>query len=135
MTQTSGRTLPKLDAVNQGFWTSGQDDVLRFQRCADCGWFQHPPSACCSRCLSEHHGWQPVSGMATVEAVTINYQPWSPGMEVPYAIAIVGLDEQPGLRLTTNIVGVAPDQVHIGQRLRVVFEQADDVWLPLFTPV
>jgi uncharacterized OB-fold protein len=50
-------------------------------------------------------------------------------------IAIVEIDEQPGLRLTTNIFHCAPGEVAIGMEVRVVFEQCDDVWLPMFEPV
>ncbi len=35
------------------------------------------------------------------------YQPWMPGPEPPYVVAIVELPEQEGLRLTTNIVNCA----------------------------
>jgi len=50
-------------------------------------------------------------------------------------VAIVELDEQPGLRLTTNIVHCAPDDVKIGMRVRVLFEDlGEDVYLPLFEP-
>src|SRR5690606_20159595 len=38
------------------------------------------------------------------------------------------------VRITTNIVGVEPDDVAIGMSVRVVFEQRDDVWVPLFEP-
>jgi uncharacterized OB-fold protein len=50
-------------------------------------------------------------------------------------IAIVEIEEEPAVRLTTNIVGCSPDDVHIGLPVHVVFEQYDDVWLPLFQPV
>jgi uncharacterized OB-fold protein len=53
---------------------------------------------------------------------------------VPYVVAIVELDDQPGLRLTTNLVNVAPQDVRIGSRVKVVFEPHEDVWLPLFEP-
>ena len=51
-----------------------------------------------------------------------------------HLVAIVELDEQPGLRLTTNIIECPPEEVYIGQSVRVVFEQKEDVWLPLFEP-
>lgn len=127
--------LPELDELNRFFWVSGEDGTLRFQRCGDCGHWQHPPSVICPKCLSENIAPQAVSGLATVGAVTVNHQAWMPGMTEPYVIAIVELDEQPGLRLTTNIVGIEPDKVFIGQRIKVVFEHADDVWLPLFIPM
>jgi hypothetical protein len=46
-----------------------------------------------------------------------------------------GLPEQKGLNLTTNVIGIPPESVHIGQAVRVVFEQVEDVYLPLFTPL
>jgi hypothetical protein len=49
-------------------------------------------------------------------------------------IAIVELDEQSGLRLTTNIVNCDIGGVVIGMRVRVLFERCADVWLPLFQP-
>ena len=59
---------------------------------------------------------------------------WIHGFDPPYAVAIVELDEQPGLRLTTNVVGCEPDQVAIGMRVRVTFEERDGVHVPLFEP-
>ena len=58
-----------------------------------------------------------------------------PGLDVPYAIAMVELPEQPGMRLTTNIVECEPEDVHIGMEVEVVFEQREDVYFPLFRPV
>jgi uncharacterized OB-fold protein len=76
-----------------------------------------------------------VSGKGTVETFTVNYRAWGPGLEVPYTIAIVVLDEQPDLRLTTNILGIDPEKVTIGLRVRVTFEQDEDIWLPMFVPL
>ncbi len=39
-----------------------------------------------------------------------------------------------GLRLTTDIIGCAPDDVAIGMPLQVTFEHYEDVWLPFFEP-
>ncbi len=50
-------------------------------------------------------------------------------------IAWVAIEEQPDIRLTTNLVGVDENDVEIGMPVRVVFEQiGDDVYLPLFAP-
>jgi uncharacterized OB-fold protein len=45
------------------------------------------------------------------------------------------MDEQPGLRLMTNIVDVAPDDMHIGMPVEVVFEDHPPVYLPVFRPI
>lgn len=135
MTDSSGLPLPQLDDLNRFFWTSGAEGTLQILRCGDCGYWLHPPSPICPQCLGNALHPQPVSGLAEVAAVTVNWQPWFPGMQVPYVVAIVELVEQPGLRLTTNVVGVPVNQVHIGQRVRVTFKQNEDIWLPVFTPV
>jgi acetyl-CoA acetyltransferase len=58
-----------------------------------------------------------------------------PGVPVPYVIALVELAEQVDLRLTTNLVGCAPEDVRIGMPVRVTFRVLnDDVALPLFEP-
>ena len=128
------RLLPRLSEDVAFFWTAGADGVLRLQRCNACGFFIHPPGPLCPRCLSRDLGPHEVSGRGNVETYTVNHQQWIPGGE-PYIIAWVAIDEQPDLRLTTNLVGVEPDDVHIGMSVRVVFEHVEDVWLPLFTPV
>ena len=129
------RHLPRLTEDNTFFWTSGADGKLRFLRCSKCGYYVHPPSPICPHCLTKTLAPEPVSGRAMVATFTINEQPWIPGFDPPYAIAMVEIDEQPSVRLTTNIVGCPPEAVHIGLRVQVTFEQRDDVWLPLFAPV
>ena len=57
---------------------------------------------------------------------------WHPKMEVPFVIARVALDDAPGVYLTTNIVGCEVGEVDIGDRVKVKFEQQDDIFLPLF---
>jgi uncharacterized OB-fold protein len=126
------RILPRLTEENEFFWTSGADGRLRFLRCATCGYYVHPPGPICPRCLTKTLHPEPVSGRATVATFTVNAQPWIPGFDPPYAIAVVEIDEQPDVRLTTNIVGCPPEAVNIGLAVKVVFEQYDDVWLPLF---
>lgn len=64
---------------------------------------------------------------------TINHHSWD-GSTEPYAIGLVELDEQTGLRLTTNLVGCSIEAIHIGMRVRVTFEQQGTVWFPLFEP-
>lgn len=134
------RILPEITDLNRPFWTSGSTGALQFLCCNLCGYFIHPPAPMCPRDLRKDIAPRAVSGRATVATFTINHQPWMPGPELPYVVAIVELDEQPGLRLTTNIVHCAPEEVHIGMQVQVVFEHrpvanGDDVWIPMFEPV
>ena len=61
-----------------------------------------------------------------------NRQRWKPGLAAPYVVGSCERDDQPGLRLLSNVVELAPDQVRIGMPVHVTFEQHEDVWLPLF---
>ena len=130
--QAFERTLPVLNGQNRYFWTSGESGRLQILRCAACRHWVHPAGPVCPRCLARDAKPEAVSGLGTIATFTVNHQPWRPGVPVPFVIAIVELDEQPGLRLTTNIVGCEPDDVRVGQRVRVCFERHEDVYLPLF---
>lgn len=128
------RILPRLTDLNRAFWTGGEQGELRFMRCDDCGYLNHPPTPICPRCRSKSLAPHTVSGRATVHTFTVNHQAWMPGPELPYVVAIVDIPEQDDLRLTTNIVGCAPEDVHVGMPVEVTFEHHDDVWIPLFRP-
>lgn len=133
MTPSPFRVLPALDDQNEFFWTSGRDGQLRFMRCDGCGYYLHPPGPRCPKCWSSSLTPAPVSGRGEVLTFTVNHQPWD-GTDEPYVIAIVEFPEQPGLRLTTNVVGCPIDEVSIGMAVQVTFEHRDPVWVPLFEP-
>ncbi len=132
------RILPRLTDLNRDFWTGGEHGELRFLRCQDCGTRIHPPVSVCHKDHSKNVKADAVSGRATVATYTVNHQMWMPGPEVPYVVAIVEIEEDPTIRLTTNIVGCAPEDVYIGMPVEVVFEKQPDgddaIWLPLFQP-
>ena len=128
------RVLPRITDQNRHFWQGGEHGELRFLRCQSCRTWIHPPSPLCPECLGKDVKPEAVSGRATVLTFTLNHQPWVPSPDHPYAIAIVELEEQKGLRLMTNIVNCPAEKVRIGMPVRVVFEHHDDVWFPLFEP-
>src|ERR1700743_2675538 len=129
------RPQPRLDNDNRAFWTGGAEGQLRITRCQDCGTFIHPPRPVCRDCLSDNVAPEAVPGTGVVDTFTVNHQKWYPGLEVPFVIARVALDGAPGVYLTTNIIGCPPEDVDIGDKVRVTFQQEGDVWLPLFQKV
>jgi len=129
------RPRVQLDRDNRAFWTGGADGKLMIYRCGDCDTWLHPPQPVCRNCWSENVGPQAVSGKATVESYTINHQPWAPGLEVPFVIARVRLDDANEVILTTNIVGCEPEEVAIGDAVQVVFEEEHGLYYPLFEKV
>ncbi|MCG7579263.1 OB-fold domain-containing protein [Mycolicibacterium sp. OfavD-34-C] len=126
--------LPQLTFDNEFFWTSGADGVLRIQECGDCTALIHPPQPVCRYCRSHNMGVREVSGRAVLSAFTVNHRFSIPGLPAPYVVAQVAIEEDPRVRLTTNIIDCDPEELELGRVVQVVFEQNDDVWLPLFTP-
>ena len=126
--------LPALDPGNTPFWTGGRAEELLICRCGACRRWLHPPVPVCRFCLSTDVTPEPSCGRGTVLTYTVNRQQWLPSLPPPYVIAVVGLDDDPDLRLTSRLVDVQPEQVWIGMRVSVCFEGAGDVWLPLFRP-
>jgi uncharacterized OB-fold protein len=134
MTDRPFRVLPRVTDLNRHFWSGGAEGELRFLRCRACRSYVHPPAPVCPQCLAREVAPEAVSGRATILTFTLNHQPWVPASDHPYAIAIVEIEEQPGLRLMTNIVNCPPGSLRIGMPVRVVFERHEDVYLPLFEP-
>lgn len=75
-----------------------------------------------------------VSGRGCVLSFTVNHEKWLPGLEEPFVFAVVELEEQAELYLFTNVLGDI-DAVKSGMAVEVVFEQHEDVWLPMFRGV
>jgi acetyl-CoA acetyltransferase/uncharacterized OB-fold protein len=128
------RPLPQITPENEFFWTAGADGVLRFRACARCHALQHPPGPICRTCGSDELAPTEVAGTGVVVGFTLNEHPWHPDLPPPYLIAIVAIDEDPRVRLTTNLMDVDPADVHVGLGVEVRFEPVEDVWLPIFAP-
>jgi len=135
----SFRMLPDVTAESEAFWTGGERGELVVYRCRSCGHFFHPPAPACFRCQSRDVGAEATSGRARVAASTVTEHQWFDGWPPPYLIALVELDDEPDVRLTTNIVDCPFGEVFIGMEVEVTFERWQDelgeVWIPLFRPV
>jgi uncharacterized OB-fold protein len=126
------RPLPQITEMNQHFWCGGADGRLHILRCEACGHWIHPYAARCPSCRSASVVAAPVSGRGTVVGFTVNHQAWIAGVEVPYVIAIVELEEQADVRLMTNLPRTPIDQVRVGLPVKVYFEPNGDIYVPLF---
>ncbi|HLS77253.1 MAG TPA: OB-fold domain-containing protein [Nocardia sp.] len=129
-----GRPLPQLSPDTEFFWTSGADGRLRMQCCHACSALIHPPQPVCRHCRGHDLGVRELSGRATLAGFTVNHRFALPGLPPPYVVAQVAPIEDPRVRLTTNIVDADPDELTLGMAVEVVFQQEQDVWLPLFRP-
>jgi uncharacterized OB-fold protein len=126
--------VPLVTPLDEHFWRGGATGRLLILRCDRCGFWLHPPGPVCRRCLALTLTPTPVSGRGRVRTYTVNHQPWFPALPVPYALAIVELEEQEGLQFLTRLVGCRPENVRAGLAVTVRFEPHGDVHLPVFAP-
>lgn len=129
------RPLPALTEANRPYWTSGGDGRWRLQKCTRCERLFHPPALRCpyDRGIPEYVA---LSGKALVESWTVNRHPFFPGfLPPPYVIAFVNPIEDDRVRVLTNLVGIAPEDVFAGLTVRVGFERHDDDGDALYVPV
>jgi uncharacterized OB-fold protein len=128
------RPIPEGGLQAGFYWTSGADGRLRLAQCSKCLTYIHPPQPYCATCGSEQVDTVVVSGRGRVATHTVNEQQWIPGLAVPYVFAAVELEEQAQLYVVTNIVNCPVEAVHTGMPVEVLFEQQDDLFIPLFQP-
>ena len=124
------------DQWTQPFWDAARAHRLVAPRCAACGRFRMPPTPFCPHCLSQDIEWPALSGNGVLFSYTVVTRAIVPEMEgsLPYVPALVDLDDAPGARLITNIVGVPVSAIAIGARVRVVFsDRSDGISVPRFT--
>ena len=129
------KAVPVPTPETQPFWDGCAAGELCIQRCTDCGKPYFYPRPVCPACGSRNVEWFTASGRATLYSYVINHRA-APGFagDVPYAIAVVQLEEGP--RMMSNIVGLpaTPEALVLDMPLQVTFETRGDVSLPQFQP-
>jgi uncharacterized OB-fold protein len=130
-THRAGRPLPVIEAPAVEYWEGARRGELMIQRCDACALWVHPPLFSCPRCGEEPIATQPASGLGTVYSFSIMRMPGIPGFDSPYAVAVVELDEQPGLITIGNVLDCPVEDLEIGMRVEVTFEDVgEDIVLP-----
>ena len=99
---------------------------LCFPRCRDCNLFHWYPKSACPHCQSAALTWRAVAGRGEVFSFTVVHHAFDEKSKgrLPYIVALVTFADAPGVRLITNIVGVAPEALRIGAAVQPVFPPA-----------
>ena len=137
----SGFLLPDIeDDDAEPFWSGTARGELLVQTCAAYRHRRMPPRPMCPACRSLQHTWVPLSGRGTIWSFVVPHPPLLPAYQnlAPYNVITVALDEDPQLRLVGNLVAredgpineIDPSTIRIGEPVRVVFQQVEDVYLP-----
>ena len=128
--------VPVPDELTAFFWTGAAQGKLLIQRCDRCGFYVHWPRPCCKRCNSFELTPAEVSGAdaVLVHHLRASVRPLARDAH-PDVLAVVELEKQHNLKLVTNIVECAEEDLRCGMPVEVTFEKiTDQVTLPVFRP-
>lgn len=94
----------------------------------------------CPVCRSTEVRWEPTSGLGTIWSFAVPHPPLLPAYAAlaPYNVIVVALDEAPTIRFVGNLLArpegaineIDPATIVIGEPVRVVYQQVEDVTLP-----
>jgi uncharacterized OB-fold protein len=120
------KPLPRPALESQPFWQGCKKHQLLLPRCVHCGFYWFPASVTCPKCLSLQWEWTPSRGKGKIYSFGVYHRVYQKGFEpeMPYAVALVQLDEGP--RLVSNIIGCAPQELRCDTPVEVVFEDVTD---------
>jgi uncharacterized OB-fold protein len=126
------RPLPNPDALTQPYWEGAKARALVLPRCDACQQWHFYPRSVCPHCGADAIAWHAASGKGVVYSVTKVHRAPSPAFEalVPYALAIIALDEGP--HLMSTVVGADAADVKIDAPVTVDFIEEGDTALPVF---
>ncbi|MBW9107429.1 Zn-ribbon domain-containing OB-fold protein [Paraburkholderia phenoliruptrix] len=134
MSETTSRLLPRPTPETAHFWEGTRRKELLLQRCVECEHIYFPPRPFCPCCSSQNVAPHAASGLASLLSYVISAKP-APGIEAPYSIAVVELEEGP--TMMTNVINCpqTPEHLVLDMPLRVSFVvQNDEITLPFFEP-
>jgi uncharacterized OB-fold protein len=129
--QPPGIPVPRSSPRSAEYWQACTRRELTYQRCNACGYVGLRSFVVCARCLARDPQRLTSSGLGSLYSWTVVWRPPDPAFRVPYAPAVVELDE--GFFMVSAVVGCEPGDLVAGMRLLVEFHAvSDDMVLPYF---
>ncbi len=114
------------DDLTKPFWEAASDGRLVIQNCTDCDRLQHPPLAVCSQCGSpDSLEWKRMSGRGAIYNYCVVYDTPIASLHEnqPFNLAVIMLDDDPGIQMYSHLPGVPVDDVPVGAAVEVIFEK------------
>jgi uncharacterized protein len=132
--QHSATSVPHPSPESAPFWEGTRLGELRFQRCRRCGHANFGPGRACRACRSRDLRWQASAGTGAVFSWTVVWRPQTPAFDVPYAPAIIRMDE--GYDMLSALVGLEPESISVGLRVMAEFVPISEaITLAFFRPL
>ena len=114
------------DDLTNPFWDAANAGRLDIQNCSSCNRLYNPPVAACTQCKSaDNLEWKQMSGKGKIYNYGVVYD--CPvrllQQEQPFNLAVITLDEDPGIQMYSHLPGTPVDEVPVGAAVEVIFEE------------
>jgi uncharacterized OB-fold protein len=111
------------------FWKAAAEGTFLIKRCRSCGKAHWYPRTVCPFCVSSETEWITGSGRGSLYSFSYMRK-----AAPPFVMAYVTLEEGP--TMMTNIVDCDPQDLRIGQAVKLVFKPSEGGFaVPCFSPV
>ena len=113
------------DELSKPFWDGANEGRLVIQNCSACNRLQHPPAPTCDQCGSgDDLEWREMSGRGRIYNYGVVHDCPIRLLQddQPFNVAVIMLDEDPGIQMYSHLPGTAVDEVPVGASVEVVFE-------------
>ena len=114
---------PSITADSAFFWEGLNQRRLLVRQCTQCRHLHHPPGPMCPVCHSTAWTALECSGRGTIHSFVVVHQPQLPGFTYPLPVALIELEE--GVRVVSNLAGIAAERVHIGMPVAIEFNEVE----------
>ena len=120
------KTIPVPDEVDKPFWDAVNEKRLVLQYCTSCEKLQYPIRPQCWQCGSgDHLDWREVEGKGHILETMVIHDTRVVRRkgDVPFNVALVSLDEDPGINFLATLPGTPAHEAQHGAAVEVVFEE------------
>ena len=114
------------DDITRPFFEAANEGRLVVQRCSSSPRLYFPPRPASEICgPGDHVVWEELSGRGTIYNYGVVYDCPVASLkeDLPFNLAVIQLEEDPGLLMFSHLPGVPPDEVPVGAPVRVIFEE------------
>ena len=120
------RPLPEPTPVSQRFWDGLREHRILIQYSPSSDRYIFYPRTLAPGTLADDLEWREIDGAGTLYTYTVALRPTGPpwAEQLPQLLAVVQWDAGP--RVSTELVDVDPQDIHIGMRVSPVFCDVPD---------
>jgi uncharacterized OB-fold protein len=125
---------PRISHDTSSFWEKCKSHKLSFQKCSACGYIRWPAASFCPVCGDSKYKWIQHSGYGKIYSFVAFHRSFAPrfNSKTPYIVAAIDLDNGP--TIISNIVEASPSELECGERVRLLWGEAEGMPIPVFTP-